>query len=45
MDLLYNGQFRLIEINNFFIVRDTVDDIILIPGIMQKLGQAQVSKK
>ncbi|KAG1041172.1 hypothetical protein G6F43_012143 [Rhizopus delemar] len=41
MDLLYNGQYRLIEISNFFIVRDTVEDIMLIPGIIQKLDQAR----
>ncbi|KAI8093959.1 hypothetical protein BDF21DRAFT_331253 [Thamnidium elegans] len=40
-DLVYNGQYRLIEISTFFIVRDTVEDLMLIPGIIQKLDQAR----
>lgn len=45
MDILYNGQCRMIEIRTFFQVRDTIDDIMFIPSIMQKLDQAWVSKK
>ncbi|GAA5800827.1 hypothetical protein HPULCUR_006266 [Helicostylum pulchrum] len=41
MDLQYNGQYRLIEISTFFLVRDTIDDIMLIPSIIQKLDQVR----
>ncbi|GAA5802401.1 hypothetical protein HPULCUR_007866 [Helicostylum pulchrum] len=41
MNLQYNGQYRLIEISTFFLVRDTIDDIMLIPSIVQKLDQVR----
>lgn len=43
MDLAYNGQYRMVEMSQFFIVRDNVDDIMLIPTIIQKLDQIKVS--
>ncbi|KAG1459297.1 hypothetical protein G6F46_005517 [Rhizopus delemar] len=39
MDLAYNGQYRMVEMSQFFVVRDNVDDIMLIPTIIQKLDQ------
>lgn len=43
MDLRYNGQYRMIELNSFFIVRNNIDDIILVPYIMEeKMYQLKV---
>ncbi|KAL7314636.1 hypothetical protein PS15m_006182 [Mucor circinelloides] len=36
MDLRYNGQYRMIELNSFFIVRNNIDDIMLVPYIMEE---------
>jgi hypothetical protein len=44
MDLAYNGQYRMVEISSFFFNRDTTDDILLIPTIIEKLNhQVKVS--
>lgn len=42
MDLRYNGQYRMIELNSFFIVRNNIDDIMLVPYIMEKMYQLKV---
>ncbi|EPB88138.1 hypothetical protein HMPREF1544_05082 [Mucor circinelloides 1006PhL] len=39
MDLQYNGQYRMIELNSFFIVRNNIDDIMLVPSIIEKMYQ------
>ncbi|KAG1046714.1 hypothetical protein G6F43_010812 [Rhizopus delemar] len=41
MDLLYNGQYRMVELSRFFLTRDNVDDVMLVPTIMEKLCQLQ----
>ncbi|CAO3704078.1 unnamed protein product [Rhizopus stolonifer] len=43
MDLAYNGQYRMLEMGQFFVFRDNVNDIMLLPSIMQKLDQIKVS--
>lgn len=43
MDLLYNGQYRMVELSRFFFTRDNVDDVMLVPTIMEKLCQLQVN--
>ncbi|KAI7902346.1 uncharacterized protein BX663DRAFT_486668 [Cokeromyces recurvatus] len=32
MDLQYNGQYRMIELISFFVVRNNIDDFMLVPG-------------
>ncbi|CEG72873.1 hypothetical protein RMATCC62417_08356 [Rhizopus microsporus] len=41
MDLRYNGQYRMIELNSLFVVRNNIDDSMLVPGIMEKIYQLQ----
>ncbi|KAI9322918.1 hypothetical protein BX666DRAFT_2017304 [Dichotomocladium elegans] len=41
MDLLYNGQYRMVELSNFHFIRQTPDDILLVPTILEKLQQLQ----
>ncbi|KAF7720915.1 hypothetical protein EC973_005775 [Apophysomyces ossiformis] len=42
MDLVYNGQYRMIELSRFHFVRENVNDISLVPTILEKLHQLQV---
>jgi hypothetical protein len=35
MNLEYDGQYRMIEISRFNFTRDNVDDILLIPAIIE----------
>ncbi|KAG0738426.1 hypothetical protein G6F57_012260 [Rhizopus arrhizus] len=39
MDLEYDGQYRMIEMSRFNFTRDNVDDILLVPAIIEKLNQ------
>ncbi|KAI8881192.1 hypothetical protein K501DRAFT_274877 [Backusella circina FSU 941] len=39
MDLEFDGQYRMLDIGQFFLVRDNINDIMLVPIIMQKLAQ------
>ncbi|CEI86443.1 hypothetical protein RMCBS344292_00883 [Rhizopus microsporus] len=31
MGLLYNGQYRMVELSKFYLTRDSVDDVLLVP--------------
>lgn len=42
MDLLYNEQYRMIELNSFFVVRNIINGSMLVPGIIEKVYQLQV---
>lgn len=43
IDLVHNGQYRMVEVSQFFVVRDNIDDIMLIPATIQKIEQIKVS--
>ena len=43
MDLEFDGQYRMLDIGQVFLVRDNINDIMLVPAIMQKLAQVKVS--
>lgn len=42
MDLRYNGQYRMIGLNSFFLVGNSIDDFMLVSGTMEKIYQLQV---
>ncbi|CAO3682352.1 unnamed protein product [Rhizopus stolonifer] len=39
MDLAYNGQYRMVELSRFHFLCNYVDDIWLVPAIMEKFHQ------
>ncbi|KAG1048970.1 hypothetical protein G6F43_008679 [Rhizopus delemar] len=41
MDLKFNGQYRMMELSRFHFVRECIDDILLVPAVMEKLFQIQ----
>ncbi|KAI9004915.1 hypothetical protein CLU79DRAFT_782039 [Phycomyces nitens] len=41
MDLKYNGQYRMIEMGQFYAVRDNLVDVMLVPSIIQRMNQVQ----
>lgn len=43
MDLKFNGQYRMVEISKFNFTCNSVGDIMLVPTIMEKLYQIQVT--
>lgn len=43
MDLKFNGQYRMMELSRFHFVRECIDDILLVPAVMEKLFQIQVN--
>lgn len=43
MDLRYNGQYRMIEISKFYISMKSADDLMVLPSILEKLGQVKVA--
>lgn len=43
MDLEFDGQYRMLEIGQVFLVRDNKCDILLVPTIMQVLTQVKVN--
>lgn len=43
MDLRFNGQYRMIEISKFYISMKSVDDLMVLPSILEKLAQVKVA--
>lgn len=43
MDLAYNGVYRMIELSEFHACRGNINNIMLIPTIMQRLDEVKVS--
>ena len=43
MGLLYNGLYRMMELSKLYLTRDSVNDVLLIPAILEKLYQLQVN--
>jgi hypothetical protein len=43
MDLTFNDQHRMIELSKFHFVRDTIDDIMLVPVIMERPYQSKIT--
>ncbi|KAI9364655.1 hypothetical protein BD770DRAFT_151365 [Pilaira anomala] len=41
MDLAYNGVYRMIELSEFYACRGNINDIMLIPTIMQRLDEVK----
>ncbi|KAG1527497.1 hypothetical protein G6F47_012291 [Rhizopus delemar] len=41
MDLRFNGQYRMIEISKFYISMKSVDDLMVLPSILEKLAQVK----
>lgn len=42
MDLTYNGQCRMMEMDSFRFINDNSDDILSLPAIIEKLNQVKV---
>lgn len=43
MDLTINDQHRMIELSKFHFFQDTIDNIMLVPAIMERLHQQSLS--
>lgn len=42
MDIVYNGQYRMVELSQFHLLQEYTDDTMLVPIIMEKMFQIQV---
>jgi hypothetical protein len=38
VNLLFNGQYRMLELYRFHLARDNLDDIMLLPVILEKFN-------
>ena len=43
MDLRFNGQYRMIQISNFHVSVKSVDSLLGLPTILEKLDQVEVT--